>query len=348
VGLRPVTRGDIHLDAANLAGRTGELEWGETADGRAFDLFSLSERGVLYQVGVVAKTRDRALRDAATGGLRIATHVSAKEEPLAWLPPETTAVVGAPGADGPMVHLMAQYAGYAKRPIPCIAEVTSRLTASYQIWLGAGDRDAAGLGQGAIDRNALESCIEAALRALDASPRLTRHGAITEVDNKLGRVFVGWTSSWIVWHSERARVQQMLSSLRGRTLSPALAAALARVDRSTFWGASLQDIASPLFGVSSRSVKMELTSSAWRTGKSLDVTFDFGSRPQADQAAVGAKAALEGLPAELQPAARTVDVAVDGGLLRLILDSDVWMQPPTMATVQGLIDKKRAARGRTP
>jgi hypothetical protein len=345
--LRPYAEGDTYSDVAPLAGGTAWHERGETGKGRTLDLFSLTDHGVLYQVGVNADVRDQALLAKATAGLRIVTRVPAEAEPLAWLPAEAVSVVGASRGDAPSLHVMTRYAGSAKRPPPCIADVTSRLTASYQFWVGAEDHESTGLAQGAIDRNAMENCLESALRALDTTPRLTRRGAVTQVEDEIfGRVFVGWTSSWVVWHSDRARVQKTLAALRGKTLAPALAAVLARVDRSGMWSASLRDVAGSLLGVPSRSMTLE--SSSWKEGADLYVTFDFGSGAAAERAKSAAKALVadETLPADLRAAARNLDPTVDGGFLHLNLEASVWMKPSTMATVQAIIEKKQADRRR--
>jgi hypothetical protein len=345
LALRPAARGDTYQHWADLAGRSGEHESGQAADGRALDLFSATDKGALYQVGVVAKKRDDAFLAAAAAGLRIATRILWTPEPLECLPADTFSVVGAPRAEAPLVHLLVQYAGYAKQKVPCIAEEAALVTSSYQVWNALEDHEPVGLAQGSLDRKPLESCIETALRSLGTSPRLSRSGAITEVDDPLfDRVFLGWTPSWIVWDADRTRVQRMMSALHAKktSISPFLGDALAHVDRSHLWGVSLADLTSRSLGMPSAWVAVETTAGG-HAGAMLDVAFELGSHPRAEQAAMAAKRAFDQLPANLRAPARTAEIRVDDDLVRLILDADVWLKPEAMATVQSLVRKKNAA-----
>jgi hypothetical protein len=184
----------------------------------------------------------------------VATPALPSVDSLAWLPANTEQIVGARGDQVPALKAMRDkpFPGTPDKKFPeCWSRVTKPIVASYQVWGGVEDRESAMLAQGRIDRALAEACIEETMRLLERPVRMSRTGDITEFETERhGRGYVGWTASWVVWHSDRGRVEQLLGASRGkRSIFPVLAAAIARVDRSGTWFAITQDYSDRFIGV---------------------------------------------------------------------------------------------------
>jgi hypothetical protein len=286
-------------------------------------------------------------------------------ESLSWLPPNTVAISGAPRDQVSLLKWLRAtpktFPGMAAKPLPgCWDRVTRPIIASYQVWRGEPDDEAAVLVQGAVDRVRAESCIaetvrmlRASVRTLPDSPRnpglslkTSRTGAITRFDaERFGRTYVGWTESWVVWHPKRERVEELLAASRNQgTISPVLKSAIARSDRSAvLWGADTRDYSSVFTDVPSRSWTLSI---AW-AGSSLltRVSFEYASTDDAKRAAaaVTAASADTALPAELRALARDARPAVRDRFVDLQLDAMIMADDKTLPALQTWLEKKRAA-----
>jgi len=270
---------------------------------------------------------------------------------LSWLPANTVAITGAPRDQVSQLKWLREtitpfLRAVEKAPPKCWDQVAKPIVASYQVWADAAGDEAAALVQGAVDRARAEACIAETFGLLGSPLQVTRAGAITQFDNDMfGRTYVGWTPSWVVWHPQRARVEELLAASRKPgSISPALAAAIARADRGgLLWAADTRDDSSLLTGVPSRS----WTVATRRVGATLLVraSFEYASPEDAKRAAAAVAAAGTdaGLPPELQALARAARPAVVDRSVGLQLDAKAVLDDRTMAALQAWLEKKRAA-----
>jgi hypothetical protein len=268
---------------------------------------------------------------------------------LAWLPGNTQKILGAPGDQEPVLKWLRNIPRYApdardsKLP-DCWSRATKPIIASYQIWIG-GETQSALLVQGPLGRAIVEPCIDETLRMLRSSSRMSRAGDVTELDaGQFGHIYLGWTPSWLICHADRALVADLISNSRGgrRSISPALAAAIARADRSgQMWFVSLEDLSTNLTGVSSRSVI-----GAVGAGPSTlaHMTFEYASTGDAKRAARAVKAASADvrLAAEIRSLVRDARPTVSGRFMDLRVDIKFMDDPATMAALQAWIVTKKA------
>ena len=269
---------------------------------------------------------------------------------LSWLPADTVAVSGAPRDQVSQLKWLRDTAklfpALRDRPLPgCWDRVTRPIVASYQVWTGAPDDEAAVLAQGPVDRARAESCIAETSRTAQLPLQMTRTGAVTQFDAEpFGRTYVGWTSSWVVWHPKRARVEALLAALRNQgTISPALAAGVARVDRSaTLWGADTRDYSRPVTGVPSRS--WTLAARAAGSTIVMRVSFEYASADDARRAAAAVAAARTDpqLPSDLQALAGAAQPSVRDRFVDLQLDAKVLFDERTLPALQSWLERKRA------
>jgi hypothetical protein len=211
-------------------------------------------------------------------------------------PADTTTIAGARGAGVPALDALREaavaYPELDRRLPGCWSDLTPSIIASYQVWHGPDDERPALVLAGAIDRASLEKCVEKTLRRLRASPRLLRSGAVTEIRNeRFDRSYLGWTPWFVVWHRDRARVQQLLSAAGMKTIPPALAAALGRADWSaTYWCVATLDLSAGLWGIPARSLSFAVRT-RWTLGDDdakpgLVATFEYASAEEAKRAAM--------------------------------------------------------------
>jgi hypothetical protein len=269
---------------------------------------------------------------------------------LGWLPADTVAISGAPRDQVSLLKWLRETAktfpALRDKPLPgCWDRVTKRIVASYQIWTGAPGDEAAVLAQGPMDRARAESCIAETSRTAQLPLEMTRKGAVTQFDAEpFGRTYVGWTPSWVVWHPQRERVEALLAALpKQSTISPALAAAIARVDRSAMlWGADTRDYSRIVTGVPNRSWTLVA-----RTSGSTIVTrvaFEYASGDDARRAAAAVAAAGTDpkLPPELQALARSAQPTVRDRFVDVQLDAKLLVDERTLPALQSWLERKRA------
>jgi hypothetical protein len=292
---------------------------------------------------------------AFIAGLLAATTTAAAAPPpvdaLSWLPASTQSVTGAPGAGVSLLKWLRdtvqQYADTLGTEFPaCWSSVTAPIVASYQIWGGGSDEEAAVLAQGQIDRAALEKCIDRTLRmGSSPRPRISRLGHITMVNAKgLGRMYIGWTPSWIVWHSHRARVRELLAATNRKksTISPALESALRRVDRqASLWFGTTLDYSKLFLGVASLSVGGSVDTAA--SPPTAGATFEYASTDDAKRAAdaVTTAGGAAALAPELRAVARDARPIVKDRFLELKLDGQAIVNERAMAAFEAWLDQKR-------
>jgi hypothetical protein len=229
---------------------------------------------------------------------------------------------------------------HGKRRPACWAKLAASALGSYQVWRAPPDRTAALLVHGRLDRAAAEACFTQSVRALGGRVRLGRHEALTElVKDAESASWLGWSSEWLIWHPDRARVEELLASLDAGPAKPSpLAEPLRRVNPATeLWIASIVDYTGRLLGVSSRSMVGWLVKTD--SGLVMPVAFEFKSPADAERAAkaVEAKRQDQTLPAVLRTALASTKVSRQLHFLTFDLDPAVWMTPETMEAVGKLI-----------
>jgi len=269
---------------------------------------------------------------------------------LSWLPGNTQKILGAPGDQEPFLKWLRTTPRYfpdaldTKLP-DCWSLVTKPIVASYQVWGGKEDKDSALLVQGPVDRTLLESCLGETLRILRSTSRLSHAGAITEVESdRFGRAYLGWTPFWVVWNSNRARVEELIAASGGkRSMPPLLAAAVARVDRSgQMWFASTEDFSVMFSGVPSQSV---IGAVGPGSGTLMRMTFEYESPANARRAARAVKAASNdiALDDEIRSLARDARPLLRGRFMDLQVDSGIINDPTMMKALQDWVERKKAA-----
>jgi len=275
---------------------------------------------------------------------------------LSWLPAATHSISGAPGANVPLLHWMRDTATAAAKHFPgalddklpdCWARVTAPVVASYQVWAAFPLEESAVLVQGHVDRRLLESCLDTTMRNLRSPPRISRTGAITQFEaESLGNWSIGWTPAWLVVHSSRGRVEELLAALKRKaSIAPALAAAIARANRSAFWGATTLDYSSVFLDVPSRSVVMTLPSAAEGI---VYCTWEYASAEDATRAVRAMDAASRDpeLGTELRRIVHDARYLAKDRFMVLELDARLFTDGATMAAMQAWIERKRAAPAR--
>jgi hypothetical protein len=234
------------------------------------------------------------------------------------------------------------------KPVPaCWSKVVAPAESSYQIWQTSPDRSAALLVHGRFDRAATEACLTQALRVLKRPAqkrpaRITREGRLTQmVDDEKGTAWLGWSAEWVIWHHERASVEELLAALEKGTVKVwPLTEPLRRVNPATeMWFASTFDVTGRLLGVPSRSAVGWLT--AGPGGMTLPVAFEFKSPADAERAAkaLEAKRKDQSLPAALRAALEKAKVSQQRHFLTIELDPAVWLTPDTMEAVGAAVGK---------
>ncbi len=199
--------------------------------------------------------------------------------------------------------------------------------------------------QGAVNRDRAEACIEEMLRLFLDPPRLMRAGPMTRIETaRMGDMYIGWSSSWVICHSDPRRVQELVSALGNNTLSPALVAVLARADRSApLWFVTTQDdYSSWLFGVPAEAAFGAMVGGASRKPP-FRVTFAYSSPDAVKLAALALKAAASDpkLPAEVRSAARGIRSVSKGRFLTLEIDAAAWIEGSTLKSLQAYLEQKK-------
>jgi len=263
---------------------------------------------------------------------------------LGWLPTDTASVTGAPGARVPFLAALERtFEGPGKRKPACWTKLATAAESSYQVWRAPPDRAAALVVRGRVDRAAVEACLSQSFRVLKARVRLTRQGPLTElVKDATNASWLGWSAGWLVWHPQRARVEELLAALEKGPARPApLAEPLRRVNPATeLWIASTVDYTGRLLGVPSRSMVGWLARG--EGGLVMPVAFEFKSPADAERAARALEARRQdpALPAVLRTALASTKVTRQLHFLTFDLDPAVWMTPETMEAVGALIGEK--------
>jgi hypothetical protein len=265
---------------------------------------------------------------------------------LGWLPTGTVTVSGAPGDKAPvLIWLRSAPRAWGVGELPaCWSGIQSAIVAGYQVWR---DRDDSPpfLVQAETDRSRVEACLEQTLRAMHANPRLTRAGAVTRIESDLFEpTHIGWSRSWIIWHTERDRVDELLSALGKRSRPSPILKVLSRVEPSVLiWAASTLDHTGPVLGIPNRSMTAATTMPP--SGPIMRLTFEFGSAAEVGRAlaAVEAIRSNAALPEEIRALARDVRVTPESRFLHVEVKTDELLGDKTQAALRAFLETHKPA-----
>jgi hypothetical protein len=168
-----------------------------------------------------------------------------------WIPARYASVAWFPIEMAPLLDLVKSLHGAP----PCVMQVTADLDGYLQATGLVPEQNGLMVFVGRLDRTKLEACLRATARVVVGDLSIRSEGAITELSTVDGkREYLGWAGDGaVVWHRDRALVQEALDRKSSFTSNERVAALMQRVPTaSPAWNVAALDITSPFLGVPSQ------------------------------------------------------------------------------------------------
>lgn len=248
---------------------------------------------------------------------------------LTTIPSDTMGVSSAPDRTGSMVQFLSNSVGDGAPA--CAETMFSRITASHQLWPAPGNLSSLII-EGHFDRDEVERCLRDVMAAQRVRLTTERRAAISQLtlhaEGETLRSFLGFGSGFVVWHTEEARVQQLLAPLRNGPRAP-VAPLLSRLDATTMSVVYASDFTSRPFGVASSGFVVVVRRGTSSAQVTAPMRLLCASAADATTLGERIREATErpDVPASVRAAVRTADLRTIGAEVEL--DVMAFMSSPT-------------------